>query len=171
MKHTRLAIAFCLVATAQAKTDSPSPHIPFAFVENQGQADPAIRYIGAGAEFKAWFHNHGVILQQGQTAVQITFAGRLAPGDPVITARNPLAAHANYLHGSDPRHWQTNLPLFNAIEYKEIWPGVGVTYTATAITVTLLLRGTAHPTTPEADPKLEESTEGEAGVSRVVAVS
>ncbi len=44
---------------------SASPRIPFAFAANRGQADPQVRYIGAGPEFKAWFEDRGVTLQKG----------------------------------------------------------------------------------------------------------
>src|SRR6266699_2172628 len=96
-------------------------HMPFTFVENRGQADAPIRYIGNGPEFKAWFEDHQVILQQGQTAVQIAFEGG---GMPVITAEQATGARANYLRGSDPSHWQTDLPLFRAVRYAGVWPGI-----------------------------------------------
>jgi hypothetical protein len=108
-------------APALARTPSSAgPHLPFSFVENSGQASPAVRYIGSGPEFKAWFEDRGVILQQGQTTVRVSFEGS---GTPQVAAEHPIGARANYLRGNDPRHWQTDLPLFAAIRYLGLWPG------------------------------------------------
>ena len=128
---TRFAIALIisLLSTVSASaTASPvSPQIPFLFVANQGQAESRVRYIGTGPEFKAWFEDSGVILQQGQTAVGISFGSSAAPR---ITAENPVGARANYLRGSDPRGWQRDLPLFSMIRYSGLWPGIDLTYKA-----------------------------------------
>jgi len=115
---------------------SGSPHVPFTFAENRGQADPSVRYIGSGSEFKAWFEDRGVILRQGKTTVKIAFEGTAADvkSQATMTARttiiagDPLGAKANYLFGSDPGQWQTDLPLFGSIRYKSVWPGVDLTY-------------------------------------------
>jgi hypothetical protein len=105
--------------------------MPFSFVENSGQASPLVKYIGTGTEFKALFEDCGVILRHGRTTVRIAFESSTTPPGAVgatISADNPTGATANYLRGSDPRHWRTNLPLFGSIHYAGIWPGVELTY-------------------------------------------
>ena len=86
-----------------------------------------MRYIGSGPEFKAWFEDRDVILQQGQTAVRVSFEGS---GTPRVVAEHPIGAKANYLHGNDPSRWQTDLPLFASIHYSGLWPGIGLSYKA-----------------------------------------
>jgi hypothetical protein len=115
--------------TSGAKNESGFV-LPFAFVENRGQADPAVRYIGTGPEFKAWFRSNGVVLQQGETAVRLTFAGRTAATTPAIHAADPIGATANYLRGNKPADWRTGLALYGAIHYDRVWPGVDLTYKA-----------------------------------------
>ena len=106
-----------------------SPHTPFTFVENRGQADPSVRYIGAGPEFKAWFSDRGVVLRHGRTIVKILFEGDASIVNSIkISVGNPIGARANYMYGSDPRHWRTDLPLFASIRYTGLWPGVALTY-------------------------------------------
>ena len=134
------SLAAANALTSQAIPAARSPHMPFTFVENRGQVNPRVRYIGSGPEFKAWFEDRGVILQRGRTLVKIVFergeAPRGATPQPVnaaetkISADHPFAAKANYLYGSDPRHWQTDLPMFGSIHYTGVWPGVELTYTA-----------------------------------------
>jgi hypothetical protein len=124
--------------TAGAATDARSSHMPFTFVENRGQASPLARYIGIGPEFKAWFEDRGVVLRQGPTVVRIAFEDaattaavtRPPASRTTITPDNPMGATANYLNGSDPRRWQTDLPLFGSIHYAGLWPGVALTYRA-----------------------------------------
>jgi hypothetical protein len=126
-----LTISFFLltaeVFAANAPLNSNSPQIPFAFAENRGQADPRVRFTGNGPEFKAWFEDRAVILQQGQTAVIISFVDG---ADATIEAAEPTGAKVSYLRGSDPRRWQPDLPLFASLRYSGIWPGVELTYKA-----------------------------------------
>ncbi len=107
-----------------------SPRMPFAFVENRGQAEAGVRYTGAGPEFKAWFLDDAVILQQRQTSVRFRFAGKANRVTPVIRGEMPLGAKANYLRGNSARDWHTDLPLYGALKYEGIWPGVELTYKA-----------------------------------------
>ncbi|HVW86091.1 MAG TPA: hypothetical protein VHB50_15485, partial [Bryobacteraceae bacterium] len=100
--------------------DAGSLKIPFAFVENKGQAKPDIRYIGNGPEFKAWFRDRGFSLQRGGALIDIRFAGGLA--QPRMEASDELGATTNYVRGADPRGWQTNLPMFQRLVYRDVWP-------------------------------------------------
>lgn len=120
-----LAICASPASAARAALNPGSPSLPFAFVENRGQADARIRYIGTGPEFKAWFEDRGVTLQQGPTAVRVSF---VANAKPQVAAEEPLGARANYLHGNDPTRWRTDLPLFAAIRYSGLWPGIELSY-------------------------------------------
>lgn len=128
-------------ATASAWTDrdatnkptpgAGSPHIPFAFVENRGQANPRVRYIGSGPEFKAWFEDRGVTLQRGQSGLRIAFEqGALSTPPDSIRPGDPMGATANYIRGRDSGSWQTGLPLYGSIRYSGVWPGVELTYRA-----------------------------------------
>ena len=119
---------------ADAGISPGAPKMPFSFVENRGQFEPGVRYAGNGPEFKAWFEDRAVILQQGRTSVRIAFqtnigpAGmRSVPSRIKIFAENPLAARVNYLRGTNQRQWKTDLPLFGSIHYTGIWPGVELT--------------------------------------------
>jgi hypothetical protein len=125
---------FCLVIAAgsEAAASPAALRLPFAFVENRGQAEAGVLYVGTGSEFKAWFEDRAVILQQGRTAVRVSFQSRGISKDPkpVIAADGPIGATANYLRGGRPRLWQTGLPLFRTLRYTGIWPGVELDYTA-----------------------------------------
>lgn len=122
----------CLVAVSSkaAPATPQSPPIPFTFVENRGQTDPSIRYMGAGPEFKAWFRESGVALQRGATTVVFAFDRGPVRPNIHIEPDHPLGAQANYLVGDDPRAWQTALPLYGLIRYTGVWPGIELLYKA-----------------------------------------
>jgi hypothetical protein len=128
----RTLVSLCLVSICSAgmRSSDGSPKMPFAFVQNQGQAATEVRYTGSGPGFKAWFEDRAVILQQGETAVRITFAGGMNSGAPQIRPGGPSGAKANYLRGNDPAHWQTGLPLYTELSYEGVWPGVTLVYKA-----------------------------------------
>jgi Beta-propeller repeat len=118
----------CIFSYAtRASTNPRAARMPFVFAENRGQADPGIRFIGTGPEFKVWFEDHGVILQQRQTTEKISFENS---AQSRVTAEKPLGATANYLHGNDPRHWLTGIAVFSVVRYTGLWQGIDLTYTA-----------------------------------------
>lgn len=115
-------------ASAVAGSVAGAPRLPFTFVENKGQSDAAIRYIGNGPEFKAWFRDGGVTFQQGAAGTSVQFVD--GNRGPRIEALAPTGATANYLRGSDPEAWQTGLPLFGMLRYRGVWPGVEIRFKA-----------------------------------------
>jgi hypothetical protein len=136
-KFTRFQIWLLLALTTAVFTSkmqgsrlpgNKNPELPFTFVENSGQVDARVRYIGFGPELKAWFEDNGMYLQNHGSAVRMTFAGTNTTSRPAIHAGESAGAHANYLHGSDPQAWQMNLPLVNSIRYESVWPGIDVVY-------------------------------------------
>lgn len=130
------AITFFVFAGAgRAATDPGLPRVPLAFVENRGQVDMSVRYMGTGPEFRAWFKDRSVVLRHDRTTVRIEFEGSVLPPRVIggrteiaISADHPTGARANFLYGNDPRRWRTDLPLFGSIHYSGLWAGVDLTY-------------------------------------------
>ena len=109
-----LFLEYCVVAGAAVN----APQMPFAFVENRGQAEARVRYIGNGPDFKAWFQETGVVFQQGEAVARVEFAG--SRRGVAIDAIEPTGATANYIRGGDPKQWKTNLPFFGALRYRGV---------------------------------------------------
>jgi hypothetical protein len=124
----RRFILICLFLECCVGADAAvnAPQMPFAFVENRGQADARVRYIGSGPDFKAWFHATGVVFQQGEAVARVEFAG--SERGVAIDAIEPTGATANYIRGGDPKQWKTNLPFFGALRYRGVWPGVEIDF-------------------------------------------
>ncbi len=107
-----------------------APAIPFAFVENRGQVDSSVRYIGSGPGSREFFRESGVAIQNAGGRVSYSFEG--ASAHPRIESKDELGAMANFLVGSDPRSWRTDVPMSRSLLYRDVWPGVDIVYRADA---------------------------------------
>ncbi len=45
-----------------------------------------------------------------------------------VVGENELASKANYFIGSNPSRWRTNVPMYGAVRYKNVYPGVDLVY-------------------------------------------
>ena len=45
-----------------------------------------------------------------------------------VAGQNELEGRVNYLIGSDPAKWRTNVPTFGRVRYAEVYPGIDVIY-------------------------------------------
>jgi hypothetical protein len=55
---------------------------------------------------------------------------QLAGANPAahVTGLEPLPGASNYLKGSDPHQWQTNVPHFGRVRYQNVYPGIDLAY-------------------------------------------
>src|SRR5262249_8717697 len=55
---------------------------------------------------------------------------RLKGGNPKaeIRGRDPLSGTTNYFIGDDPSRWQTAIPTYAGVSYKDVYPGIDLTY-------------------------------------------
>jgi hypothetical protein len=51
-----------------------------------------------------------------------------AASDPVIVGEEQQPGMANYFIGNDPNKWQTNVPIYKKVHYKNIYPGIDLAY-------------------------------------------
>ena len=58
--------------------------------------------------------------------MRLTFAG--ARSDARVEGQDELPGKANYLIGSDPRAWRTNIPTYARVRYREVYPGIDVMF-------------------------------------------
>src|SRR5262249_19605419 len=50
---------------------------------------------------------------------------------PEIVGLDQAATVSNYLHGSDRSQWQTNVPTYAQVAYRDVYPGVDMIYHGT----------------------------------------
>ena len=124
--------------------------LPIAFVENRGQMDARVRYYAEGPRYAFYLTRDELVLSfmnaarhapdaRGGTSPGVVAAATSEPaqqgiaislrflgGNPraVPESEEPAAGEVNYFRGNDPARWQTSLPRYRQIVYRELWPGV-----------------------------------------------
>jgi hypothetical protein len=127
--------------------------LPLSFEMNQGQADPAVKFLARGHGYnlslsvnKATLTLRGSKFQvpgsksndnrrrttdNGQRttdAAVITMTPANANTAATIEGVEPLPGKVNYFFGNDPSQWHTDVPTYAKVKYHDLYPGVDMTY-------------------------------------------
>jgi hypothetical protein len=102
---------------------------PIAFEANRGQAPQKYSFLFHRDGLRAMFFANGADLALcGKSGcdekLALTFVG--AHSTPESTST--LSGHANYFLGNDPARWIRSIPLSSVIEYKELYPGISLSF-------------------------------------------
>src|ERR1044071_1929158 len=109
MRNLLIALAAASAAFAAGPRKDP---VPLFFIENQGQAPPAVRFMAQGSGMTAWFSPQEILFRVAKTGLELRFLG--AQPAPVIEGLDPLEARANFLTGREAE-WRTEVPLYRAV--------------------------------------------------------
>jgi len=147
-------ILFVTLATACAGAQSPGGErlthasinsnygkLPLTFEANRGQTDPSVRFVSRGPGYTAFLTSDGMVLSlranhiaTGDGAVhpskKATLQLRLlgATKNPSVVGEVPQRGRVNYFIGNDPDKWRRNVPTYNQVRYKNIYPGIDLLY-------------------------------------------
>ena len=99
---------------------------PVFFVAAPGEPDKEPAYFTTTANLRAGFHKSGADFVRHGQAVRLEFVG--ANPAVALTGESRLQGHVNFLMGSDPRAWRTNLPAFAGVRYRDLYPGIDLVY-------------------------------------------
>jgi hypothetical protein len=118
-----LALAFVPLAAQSTRST-----LPIAFEANQGQLP---------SQYRFHFHRDGADVLFSRGGVAFSFRGESAglirldfPGgrDASPEPGETLPGHTNYFRGSQPSSWYRNVPLYSAVEYRDLYPGISVRF-------------------------------------------
>jgi gliding motility-associated-like protein len=126
------------------------------FIENKGQWDDRVRFMGQVSNGAFFIHNNGfTVLQHDgkdwETLHQATHDhmvnGKLFQGQPIVVHSHayrvsfvgansksqvetdkPLFTYNNYFIGNDPSKWGADCKLYQAITIKDVYPDIDVRY-------------------------------------------
>jgi hypothetical protein len=117
-------------AAAKKNARAAYAKLPLAFVPNAGQTDARVRYSAQAGGASFYFTQKEAVFsfagkRQG-LALRLAFIG--ANPDVAIGARKRGAGKVNYLIGSDPAKWRTNLPTYGQVVYHDLWPGIDMVF-------------------------------------------
>lgn len=101
--------------------------VPMYFVENRGQFPVQTKYVARGAGLTGYFGAASAVIAAGDDSFRVTFPG--ANPTARLEGMKLSAAHINFLVGA-PSQWRTDLPAWDAIAYRGIFPGVDLIYSS-----------------------------------------
>ena len=103
--------------------------LPMSFEENLGQTDEQVDFLARGSGYTTYLSDGDAILALGNDASQHVIRLDLlgANSDVCVTGEDELDGRSNYLIGSDPSGWQTDVAHYGAVEYSGVYDGMSVT--------------------------------------------
>lgn len=135
-----LAAVFSLQISLHAQQSSATSAarlrgLPISFEENQGQVDSQVRYLAQAGNGTIYFTPSETVLTLLSHASQkkpdvsvLRLKWNGANPQAEVVAENPLPGRINYLIGSDPSRWHTNLPTYAQVRYRGLFPGVDAVF-------------------------------------------
>src|SRR5437016_654718 len=123
--------------------------LPLSFEANQGQTGPQVKFLSRGSGYtlfltpteavltltKADAHAKRRIPGEATLAELEKHAGtvlriRLVGANPVpeVAGVGELPGKSNYFVGNDPKKWRANVPTYEKVEYRDVYPGVNLVY-------------------------------------------
>lgn len=133
----RVLVCFVCVMPLVAETPAEVPTAkvekfgatPLAFEPNLGQTDPSVRFLSRGDRYGLFLTDTEAIMSlSGATpaVVRMSLVGQNA--HPSISGASPQPGMSHYVMGSDASKWQDAVPHFQRVEYKDVYPGIGLSY-------------------------------------------
>lgn len=136
---------------AAAPLDPDFGGLALPFVPNAGQSDPAVHFQAHALGGTLFFTPAEVVLSlpvdQAPAAATVRLQFEGANVAPKLVQTDPLPTVVNYLTGSDPSRWRTNIPTYAGLTYQALYDGIDLLYEGTETA----LKGT-YVVAPGADP-------------------
>lgn len=117
---------------SQARRIVASGELPLVFERNDGQLDPAVRFLARGAGYQVFFTDDGATwaLQTADPAAAEVVRMRLigARAAAGVTGVAPQPARAHYFSGRRRAAWRTNVPTFGRVHHSQVYRGIDLHY-------------------------------------------
>jgi beta-propeller repeat-containing protein len=138
---------------AQGKALDSYGRLPLGFEANQGQTDARVKFLSRGAGYTLFLtRDEAVLAFSGKKAspdkskiagavdtLPSTMAAaeaasvlrmKLVRANPAakVTGVDELPGRSNYFIGNDPKKWQTNVPTYAKVKYKNIYSSIDLIY-------------------------------------------
>ncbi len=137
-RAARLAPMRAATVVAPAAPETPDAaeafgRLPMVFEANEGQTDEHVRFVARGSGWAVFLTADETVLSlsgdAGLRSLRLRFVG--AAGPARVEGEAPLEGRANYLTGSDPSRWRTDVPTYARVRATGVCPGVDVVYYGT----------------------------------------
>nr|MDJ0924861.1 DNRLRE domain-containing protein [Acidimicrobiia bacterium] len=134
-------------ALAELQTPTPEPTVsieretvpveeillglPVSFEQNVGQAaDQSVDIVARGSAYAVSLADGDAIVVVGEDGAGYVFRMNVLgrANQPALVTHGEQAGSVNYLIGDDPDQWLTDVSTFDAVEYRDVYPGVDLRY-------------------------------------------
>jgi hypothetical protein len=110
--------------------------VPLSFEPNQGQAGPEVKFLSRSRGYTLFLTaTEAVIAMRAGGPASAdrqtqTLRMQLVGANPTarVTGEQALGGKVNYVRGSDPSGWRTDISTYARVRYEEIYPGIDVVY-------------------------------------------
>ena len=114
--------------------------LPLSFEANYGQTNPEVDFIARGSGYTIFLTPRQAVLMlreaasltqrrgQGPARAIVLRLQLVGAAQPHIASLDKLPGNVNYIRGSDPVRWRTNIPTYAEVRYKGIYPGIDLAY-------------------------------------------
>jgi uncharacterized repeat protein (TIGR01451 family) len=113
--------------------------LPLHFEANQGQADEQVKFLARGSGYGLFLTStESVLVLRKPEAARAGEAScprgvlrlKLLGVNPLaaIEGREELPGKSHYFIGNDPKKWRTDVPQYARVNYRDVYPGVSLTY-------------------------------------------
>ncbi|PYX55174.1 MAG: hypothetical protein DMG76_18980, partial [Acidobacteria bacterium] len=139
----------------QVRVSAAYNGLPLYFEANRGQTDPQVKFLSRGSGYTLFLTHRGeavLVLRkptpkrdplQPPALASAGVAPQSEPAGPPAVVRmklvgrnarsrveglDELSGKANYFIGNNPKKWRTNVPMYEKVRYREVYPGVDLVY-------------------------------------------
>lgn len=126
----RTGAAFAHGDTSQAVARAAYAKLALSFVPNAGQMDARVRYSAQSGGRSFYFTTREAVFSFAAKSeglvLRLAFLG--ANTQTEITGEEQESGRVHYLVGNDPARWHTNLPTYDKVVYRDLWPGIDLLF-------------------------------------------
>lgn len=103
--------------------------IPLTFEANVGQTDERVKFFARGAGYRVFLTAIETVIEiRTMTAPgqRMKMAG--ADRNPAFVTGEPVRGRTNYFVGSDRATWRRDVPMYDRVSLKDVYPGIDVVH-------------------------------------------
>jgi pimeloyl-ACP methyl ester carboxylesterase len=99
---------------------------PFTpFEQNVGQEDPTVQFLLRAPDYSIFLTSRDAVMV-GSDGARLTM--NIPDAQATVEGSDPLAGSANYFLGNDFSRWLLDIPTFEGVRYRNVYPGVDLVY-------------------------------------------
>ncbi len=114
-----------LICTLVLGATAAAADLPLFFEPNQGQSQPGVEFLSRGNGVSSNLNATAAEFPIGKSTVRMQLAGAAAANGEGL---DRLPGKSSYFNGADSSRWHTGIPQFGRVRYRNVYPGVDVTY-------------------------------------------